>query len=97
MYSRDMPYGFLLQRGLPSVEGLTSAPQAFYISGCPPAMEEMLRTCRTWLSPDDQRHARYLEPFTLTRFPARNLQSSVVNVQGTNTCAHSITHEVPFV
>jgi len=78
--------GFFLHRDEPTVVGLTVPPEAFYISVCPTAMGEMLRTCRTWLSPDKQQHVCYLKPFTPSRLPDGNRQGSVVNVQGANTC-----------
>jgi hypothetical protein len=79
--------GFLLQRSSPPIGGLTSAPQAFDISGCPPAMGEMLKSLSDLVFARQSAARSYLEPFTRSRVPDRNRQGSVVNVQGANTCA----------
>ena len=82
------PRSFFLHRDEPTVVGLTVPPEAFNVSVCPTATGEMLRTCRTWLSPDKQQHAHNLKPFTRPRLPGRNRQGLVLNVQGANTCTH---------
>src|SRR5215213_11397733 len=67
-----------------------SPSRSVYSVRVPLGQGEMLRMCRTWFSPDDQQHARYLKPFTRSRLPDRNRQGLVVNVQGANTCTTSL-------
>jgi hypothetical protein len=42
--------GFLLHRGLPGVPGLTTAPQAFYVSVCPAATSILTPSSLTFLA-----------------------------------------------